>query len=295
MAFQTGMAAAPGGVVSALIAFMGTEGWTSSGGGYRSPEIDVDSRVSVQIQAHQSNEPNPADRKYAVRCRAGSPLSPWVYLSCIERTVPYWFYVSPRRVIVVLKFGSRYLSLYAGKFLPFAYPTEYPLPVYVGATADDLIKFTEFYVNHRAFWDPGNDAAWVLNPSGAWKKVENSEYHSSYENADYSQIGQRGDEYITWPYASAEYYDSITADGAWPNFNFQLIPGQAHTGLFIPAHIMSTDWGSPTLGILEDVFYVPGTGLTVEQTLDLGSGRTGRVFQNAHRTSISMWAIIAER
>ena len=62
-------------------------------------------------------------------------VSPVSRFFMTNSSMTYWFYVSDRRIIVVIQAGTVFFAMYAGFFLPFATPLEYPFPMYIGATS----------------------------------------------------------------------------------------------------------------------------------------------------------------
>jgi hypothetical protein len=58
-----------------------------------------------------------------------------VYLTLTNQTMTYWFFANGRRVILVVRVGGVYVTAYAGLFLPYANPSAYPYPLFIGGNS----------------------------------------------------------------------------------------------------------------------------------------------------------------
>ena len=56
------------------------------------------------------------------------------YLCLANLSMTYWFFANGRRFIVIAKIGTVYTSAYAGLIMPYALPSEYLYPLFIGAT-----------------------------------------------------------------------------------------------------------------------------------------------------------------
>jgi hypothetical protein len=54
------------------------------------------------------------------------------YVPLWTASIPYWFIVNGRRVVVIAKLGSQYQCLYLGCYLPYFTPAELPYPICLG-------------------------------------------------------------------------------------------------------------------------------------------------------------------
>lgn len=127
----------------------------------------------------------------------------------------YWFYVNDRRFIVVAKIGTYYMSMYAGFFLPYALPTEYPFPIFVGATASTLQVYNLNNSMIRSFCDPSQNAASYYRREGlTWGGLLNS-YNATNAIDSYGSHGVP----TIWPYrTNVVDGDLNTSDQAWGFF-----------------------------------------------------------------------------
>ena len=96
--------------------------------------------------------------------------------------IDYWLTLNGQRLVLAMKVGTPvYESMYLGKVLPYARPSQYPYPVLVGAmlTGETTTRFSE--TTHRC-WVKGasasptydcarlrfNDGNWVMTEAFPW-------------------------------------------------------------------------------------------------------------------------------
>jgi hypothetical protein len=111
---------------------------------------------------------------------AGYPALPlW------NTTIPYWFVVSPFRIIVVAKVSTTYQMAYLGWCLPFASPNQYPYPLCVGGSyqcqpganeplysgANGLAS--NFWTTNSSGLSTSAGQLWTRLPGGAWSSQQN--------------------------------------------------------------------------------------------------------------------------
>jgi hypothetical protein len=93
-------------------------------------------------------------------------------------TIPYWFIVSGRRIIVITKISTTYQMAYLGFFLPFASPNQYPYPLAVGgsffnSSGATQPRYSGATGTSSAFWTHvtssiSANALWTLLPGNFW-------------------------------------------------------------------------------------------------------------------------------
>ena len=248
-------------------------------------EFDVgDNAYAWRMQMTEVYDPDfPVDNQIGV--------SPFVYHLMGGSLITYWFYISDRRLIVVTKIGTQYTSSHVGMFLPFALPSEYPYPLYLGGSSSRLSDLANPITNDRSFFDPGLFGAWVDQPNGQWKRIYN---HLGTTTTEDDPINYRSNIGNIWPWGSnvVGLFEPQDLD----RWDVRPLPGQTNAGLLIPAHLMLSDWLDPILGMLEDVFWLPGVGIVSEQSFTSGMpSLTYRVFQNYNRTGRNHFCAIVER
>jgi hypothetical protein len=207
--------------------------------------------------------------------------SPSVNLCLWDNTMEYWFYVNNTRFIVIAKIGTYYMSMYAGFFLPYALPAEYPYPYYVGATYATKQPFN--YVNGamRSFADPGRGAAYYMRrESLTWCIFHNSDQQFNVDDAYYGLT----DSAIIWPYRSffGDNDESYPYDLGVAFFQYMRPPVGGKMPLFqlqimdLPERVIP--------GCLDGVFATGGFNRISEQTLIDGPD-TYRLFINVYRNT----------
>ena len=210
--------------------------------------------------------------------------SPSVFLNLWSGTIGYWFYVSSRRAVMVTNCSTIYGTAYAGMFLPFAKPSEYNYPFYVGSAASILegrIPSTAY--SQRFIADPSpNTAFYFSNTSASWKEVSNK-----------SATGIRDDGISAgiWPHFELAN-PAATTHPDFANF-FEKIRPNANGETFVyPCHIIDVP-SQEIIGVLEGVYGVPGFGLGSENVISTDDG-SFRVFQDHNKISNSSFLAVAE-
>lgn len=105
-----------------------------------------------------------------------------VWMPVFDNVMPYWFIANGQRLMVAAKVSTVYTSGYAGKFLPYGLPSEYPQPYYLGATAAaSTQRWSDTSESVRNFFDPGPHCL-LGGPSAVWRSIGNFQQISG-ENA----------------------------------------------------------------------------------------------------------------
>lgn len=160
--------------------------------------------------------------------------------------IDYWLIVNAQRIACALKVGTPvYESFYIGKIYPYARPTQYPYPLYIGGSlaANAITRFSE--TTHSM---PYKGAAAVnqniRGPSG-WINSYVYPYNNSSVVGEAWQLRDTGGIYHLLP---VEIYDA--------------------TNLY---------------GVLDGIYHISGFNNSVENTLVIG-GDTYVVIQDVWRT-----------
>lgn len=213
-----------------------------------------------------------------------------------QNSTPYWFYVNDRRVIVVAKTGTNYVSFHAGFFLPWGTPAQYPFPLYIAGDYHRNVAFSHNNSARRHCFDPGNhnDAqpgAWVRTPASSWYPFYN---HIDSTQNNYHQGPSKGPRGFVWPFGSGRgvgnsggQYNTSTWNGGWGNNDFAwagdlMVPTQQNERCLMP--IMLCPGDQAPLGVIDGAYAVGGPNLAPEQLITIG-GRNFRAFQNVQRNS----------
>lgn len=84
----------------------------------------------------------------------------------------YWFVWNGRRAIAVHRASTTYHSMYAGFFLPYALPSEFPYPMYVSGCNTASYAHTSAVTATSAFFDP--EAGQFRETDGTWRNIDNT-------------------------------------------------------------------------------------------------------------------------
>lgn len=239
---------------------------------------------------------------------AGEGLNPGelqdeVYFNLWQNSITYWFYVSDRRFIVVAKCSTAYVSLYAGLFLPFGTPTQYPFPLYIGADYSKPVVWSHTNSGRQMVTNPGanlgtgkESSAYYRDQNGIWTAVYNNRYGTSNDQG----IGSSDAGARMWPYQPDMNNDPGTAYTSFGSSSLNTGGGRAFDAFVAtrqgerptwPCMIIRGDQSPP--GVLDGLLAVPGGGMASEQTLTVGDD-TYRAFQNIQRSSGNDFFLVKE-
>lgn len=162
--------------------------------------------------------------------------------------IDYWLTVNPQRIALAMKVGTPvYESAYAGKFLPYATPSQYPYPVFVGGMLTNESE-TRFSDSSHSMYAKGNrDNCRMRFNDGTWRVPD------------------------TWPWVDSQLTSSEhvrDTDG-----NYPLLP------------VMLND-SQGIYGELDGIFHISGFNNAVENTLTVG-GDDYVVIQDVSRTGFA--------
>lgn len=169
--------------------------------------------------------------------------------------IDYWLTLNGQRLVLAMKVGTPvYESLYLGKILPYARPSQFPYPVLVGGMLLDegATRFSE--TTHRCWvkgadWGPVYDCARLRFNDGQWLKTEAYPFgNTALANATYALRD---------------------TDGVWPVT--PVVLHNATSGMF---------------GELDGVFHITGFNNAVENTFVL-DGQAHVVMQDVWRTGFN--------
>lgn len=169
--------------------------------------------------------------------------------------IDYWLTVNPQRIALAMKVGtSVYESLYVGKFLPYARPTQYPYPVACVGTlaAFSGTRFTDISANHSMGYK-GNSNRISFRTIAGW----NTPFCYPWDSADLAGTTQ---------VPASQLRDT---DGVYP-----LLPVELHNNL------------ANLYGALDGIYYISGFNNNAENTLSV-DGHDYVVIQDAFRTDFT--------
>lgn len=321
MAYTTGTATDNSDLLNKLQAYITTQGWTihdfnagdpSVGGGFlhaEGPGAGAGKTVFVNIRqfANLSNSQFTWELRGATGYTSGAlpgmnqgELTTTPYFNTWNQSMTYWFFVNARRIIVVAKCSTIYVSMYAGFFMPWGTPANYPFPIIIMGDFYTPLAQSAIDSARRMFCDPGHTSptlcnAWLRQVGGTWAEVANQANGASNDNgiaaSDTSGV------YSIFPWNPGACATPTTGygflcgggpnaggvpGGSSPCFLDNAIPtAQGERGLW-PAQIYGRY--DAIQGALDGVYCPIGSGIATEQIITVGS-RTFQCFQNISRSS----------
>jgi hypothetical protein len=162
--------------------------------------------------------------------------------------IDYWIAVNAQRIVFGLKVGTPvYEHGYVGKFLPYATPSQYPYPMYVGGMLTGLAATRFSDTVHTFPYRINNARAGMRFNDGAWKNP------------------------YTWP-----WFNNLFAGAAQLRDTNGTYP-------LLPVTLLDN---SNVYGELDGVFYISGFNNAVENTLSI-DGVTYVIIQDTYRTGFT--------
>jgi hypothetical protein len=188
-----------------------------------------------------------------------------LYVPLWDNTIPYWFIVDGRRVIVIAKVSTQYEVAYLGLISPFFSPEQWPYPIALGGSmafgptrpawnSTDW-RWSNASVNHRAFTH--SDCALSSNTEPEWHQMRAR--NLSGEWLGFASRANDGGPYlegrgVIWPYSSGLTLVDKNIDGSYTHWPIMLNAPTPNT-----------------IGELSGVACVSGQGLTAETLIQDGA------------------------
>jgi len=220
-------------------------------------------------------------------------------------TMKYWIIANGRRFCLVLNMSTVYQAAYAGLFLPYAPPTSYPYPMFIGGTSNidttvanwrsastfhSQFPFSPKIVSAASVGDlPAN--AWLLDSTGAWLSVTSDQFGDVFIMPTYVDTLD-DDEVDRWRLYAAF---SVTQN----KLGYETIRSRITTsyGGGYAVEQMTLARVSPLtemFGVLDGAFFCAGVGNAVENIIQIDSVDYV-VVQDVFRTStLDYWAMRLE-
>lgn len=200
-----------------------------------------------------------------------------VYFRATNNAMNYWFYISDRRIIVVIQAATSFFAMYAGFFLPFSSPLDYPFPLYIAATSINQESIATLNAGSRNFADPGGEnsnselglsAAYLRDQTGQWFRVQN---HSVQSNQDDQFDPDNPGVYYTHPYGNGAATNQPLDYLNPAQWDIRPPAGAPTIQPLFPINFMPGNPVRPMIGLLENAFYTPGFGVSSNQTFQTGT------------------------
>lgn len=204
----------------------------------------------------------------------------------------YWISGSGRRFALTVKISTVYCSAYAGLFLPFAQPTRYPYPLFIGgcapgASREQVASFSDWrstsilnnnylHAHYQDFNPEVFSAGWVLTPEGSWVQVCN-QVSGTDRSSNWAYIHPYGD-----PGNAQEGPTSDQTYRPWVVLG-RTNPAFGGDEVLIPCTIGTITPVEQLYGVLDGIFAVGGNSNISEDVITVGSD-DHMVYQNNFRT-----------
>lgn len=228
-------------------------------------------------------------------------VSPHVRIWSDAAAMKYWFVANGRRFAVVTNMSTVYQAAYAGLFLPYAPPTSYPYPMFIGGTSNGDSAVTNWRStsdNHAHFpFSPkitssGNNRsnAWMIDTAGGWNPV-------TVESGDVSMMPRYvstndSDNVNRWLLSDVYYFS-----GGMVGYNTirSRVTQNYGGGFTVEQMTLSRTFPATEMfGVLDGAFFCPGVGNAVENIIQI-DGADYLVVQNVFRTgTLHYWALRLE-
>lgn len=295
MAWTTGTATDHKDLLDKIVDFAVLNGWTlhASSIGAGAEDFDVyqisgpGSDVNADVHLNLRTRTELATNTTWIECR-GSILydanlawdnqpggGPGSFLIIWPFAMQYWLSVSDRRIALTVQVNAEYYSMYAGFFLPFATPVEYPYPLMTVASFDSAINYTAQRSDIRAMSDPGA-GGWVREPDGTWVQLRN---HTTGVSTVDNFSRHYPDGYYAFPYFSGNINNS-----PMQALDLRPPPADEDRRTIMPIYLQGASEFSSFIGVYEGVFWIKGFGLGTEQEFSIGANDY-IIFQNRQKTA----------
>jgi hypothetical protein len=221
---------------------------------------------------------NPESQPGSIQSGAGS-LGILPRMPIFNSAISYWFIANGRRFMVVAKSSAYWGSLYAGFLMPYATPSQYPYPLFIGANTSrgDNYQSADLDIAGSALWRNDGEfsafGAGLLQPSGGW--IGTNRFDSTYTGR-------------TWPWAMSLEARKISLGRFELGALTQLPSGESP---LLPAILYNAASTMPFTiwGELQGVYAVPGFGVAAGDTVT-ASGKSHLVVQAASSTNAARFA-----
>lgn len=178
----------------------------------------------------------------------GQPGARWSGIPAHNNRIDYWLTLNPQRIALVMRVGTPvYECAYAGKFLPYARPSQYPYPLAVGGMLNGASATRFSDTVHSMPWR-GNTAGLSIRTNDGWVNPH------------------------AYPYQNAALAGSTQLRDSGGEYSLLAVELNDNSGNL---------WGA-----LEGIYFISGFNNASENTLSVG-GRDFVVFQDVSRTGFT--------
>lgn len=214
----------------------------------------------------------------------------------------YWFTASGRRMIIVVRIGVVYETIYAGKFFPYAAEEDYPHPYFVGGSSNANNASVTGPANtsegHAAFnwpfYGSGRSNSYFMKPDDTWKPMS-APADLSIPPIDCS----------FWPSNPGSDWSFPTSSGSYgvrADINEHLAILRNMIGAYggerqlVPLSIMQFtnqyNVNNYIYGILDGAFMIGGKGMSTEQTVQNRGVNYMAIYDTFRTSSAERWLAV---
>lgn len=204
-------------------------------------------------------------------------VSPEVYLTLWNNSIPYTLVANGRRFILIAKISTIFANAYCGFLLPYATSDEYPYPLFIGGNAPAGYRWSQTGYFVGSPWDPtgtssgyGVSCSMLRHYDGQWV------YFQNYYDASGNRSNNSDTDYNIWPWQYFDFQHGNNFDGGYTLYQ---------------AIVNARQLGGNVYGDLQGVYFVSGFGNASENVITV-DGKNYLVTQNTWRTGRSDYAAI---
>jgi hypothetical protein len=244
----------------------------------KGPGLSGDKQIFIELVSYQDSSADTSNIQmfYGVGAGdsegllGGSAGDRWMPL--VNTSMQYWFTGNGQRFTITAKVSTDYISGYAGFFLPYALPDEWPYPIIVGGSAADNIKYTDTgNPAYRSYWHP-----FARNWSGQPSYSSLSMRHANGQEKWFSNANQDSYPFLASTYP---YMGDVQFRPAVPG-NYALMP-----------IVLFSRNQAETFGELDGVYHINGYNVASEDIIKI-NGVDHIVFQSANQIGATAFAAI---
>lgn len=193
-------------------------------------------------------------------------FSGFSYITLWQNSTEFWLVVNSQRIAMTAKINTNYMSMYQGWYLPEGFPSEHPLPLYIGGTSPvSTMIHTSTAVTHISYYQADLSGAFLRHVDGSWIEGDNDASKAQMYPWQGTTLGSSSS------HANAENMGVGIGGGYIP------IEANLYTEIY--------SGGRNSYGILDGIYYVSGFNNNSENTFFIGSDEY-ICFQNIFRTDV---------
>lgn len=188
------------------------------------------------------------------------------YMPLYKTSMTYHFFATGRHFkVAALVESTVWANCYAGFILPYALPSEFPYPLFIGANSSlSTERYNSEAATYRAFWQPGAASS---SKGGCGLRFVSGEWLEFSSTADSSPM----------------YYGRV-----WPYYN-SVLPMAENIDAsqnIIPVLLYTAGWSGVALGEIDGVGYIAGHNTTPGDTITDDNGDEWVVFNGCAQSGL---------